>query len=363
MKNDSLRFAAGRNYHINWRWEKNNGIYPDYNAVSRTPEIYTRYFGSSRSGWVSAATVLRHQDKRYDYTAYGSERNALLAFSDYYDCFLDWGATFRIENVYLSYYLGNSFPNNVPDMEVDTPQKDKMFKLSEWYKKNFMDLEIYLVNLDVWNIHEGTADVLPRTIDLDGYTLLNKIKLFNTGMITQQNILGDLLCDGSKNLGMFQGLLFLLKNSGYGRIASPSDFVSVFLDVSVFVTGGKKISPTTYVRHINMDIPFSSFVDVAPAANLYTNASNVYFNTPMYHDYLIRGFRNKAILTNTGKYPVTLNFGGNKQQVLSDQNKGVLLKPGVTWEDKAVNSDRIFARSHYGTGRLSGMESMIGPFI
>lgn len=362
MKNDSLRFAASRNYHINWRWEKNNDIYPDYNAVSKVPEIYTRYFGSSRSSWVSAATALRKQDNRYDYSAYGSQRSALLTFSDYYDCFYDWGAVFRIENVYLSYYLGNSFPDNVPAMEPDTPQKDKIFQLSKWHKKNFMNLEIYLVNLDIYDIQGGTASVMPYTVDLDGYTLLNKIKLFNTGMITQQNILGDLLCDKAKNLGMFQGLLFLLKNSGYGRIASPADFVSVFLDISIFVTGKKKITPTTYVRHINMDIPFSSFVDVSPYSP-YPISDNVYFNTPMYHDFSIRGFRNKILLSNTGKFPITLNIAGSMQQILSDQNKGLLLKPGVTWSETTVSSDRIFARSHYGIGRLSGMESMIGPSI
>lgn len=357
MKNNSLLFAASRNHHINWRWEKNNGRYPDYNPRSHSLVSHT---ASIMPSWVSAVTVLRHQDPRYEGGTYGWQREALLEYSDYYDCFFDWGAIVQIENIYLSYYLGNSLPSIFPI--INSADTAKSPKLSDWHKKNFMELEIYLVDLDLWNIYEGTGNSYSDTLDIPGYTLLNKIKIFNTGMITQQNILEDCLCEKVKKLGMFQSLFFALKNCGYGGIAAPADFVSVFLDVSVFVTGRRKVSPKQYVRHIALDIPVDRFSQVAPDTS---SQGNVYFSTPMYSDFRVRGFRNKIALTNTGKYPITLGFTGSEQyySTVSDLNQGVLLKPGVSWQCNTIDSGRIFARSHYGIGKLSGMESMIGPSV
>lgn len=355
MKNDSLLFAASRNYHINWRWEKNsNGQYPDYNKPSKLPEIYTRYFGSSRSNWVASNVVLRKKDPRWDYTSYGSTRSEILRFSDYYDAFFDWGAVLRIENLYLSYYLGNSFPDNVPEFEGEEDRNSKIAKIVEWHTKNFMELEIYLVDLDIHDVGSGTGSTAAETASADGYTLLSKVKLFNTGMITQQNILSDLLCNKHKNIGMFQGLWFLLRNSGYGSLSSPDDFVSVFVDVSLFITGQKRKIPQSYVRHINAIIPSSYSIPISPLPR------NEY-PPILASEQRFTGFRSKIILTNTGSVPITLNFFGSSQQGAFDKNRGLILTPGAVWNDNQINSDRIAAIAHTGEGRLSGMESMIGP--
>lgn len=334
INHSSLLLSGARSFSYDWRvaqvyWGY-TGSWDDQNYFNDVPGLENKLgrYGRGLYDHPLRKFILADMFDDWEYPSTGRKPTSKLSM-DYFDRFYRWQIKGQIENLKISYFLGNSLPYTpLPEIELYDSKLQQQQKYAESEKKDYMNLEVYLVN-GYWETVSGNSIFGLQT------EFLTKVKIQNNGLAVQQDLLKNITGSGVKLLGLHQGLAFVLRNAGYGLIKAGPDFVSLSCDVAYHITGELNFDFQSSARNIMFDIPDTQWIQVI--------AENQ--------------FRNKLILTNTGTQPITIRFA--PALVTTHLLEGVVLVPGGSWNDEGIYTQKeaIFARSHEGLGVLSGLET------
>lgn len=333
--NSSLLLSGARSFSFDWRNEQTYQGYADFgdsgkyfNDVAGL-ETKVNTYGRGPYDHPIRKFILADLFDDWEYATPLFRRPTSKLSMNYFDRFYQWQIKGQIENLKISYFLGNSLPYTpLPDIEMYDSTLQRQQKQAEAAKENYMNLEVYLVN-GYWETVSGTPVFGLQT------EFLTKVKIQNNGLIVQQDLLKNVSGSGVKLLGLHQGLAFVLANAGFGLIKSSPDFVSLSCDVAYHITGELNFDFQSTARNIMAETPDTQWIQVIEENQ----------------------FRNKLILTNTGTRPLTIRFA--PAVATTHLLEGVVLVPGGSWNDEGLYTQKeaIYARSHEGLGVLSGLET------
>lgn len=328
---DNIKISGSRSFFFTWRLEDNE------NPRSSS----TVYFYNDGGN-----TLPRRRFTGVDMLVYlkdnsiGSSYERITKLNKYYE----WDATFLIEGIRCSFFLANSLPlADIAPIEVYDDSSTKILKYNEMQKKDTMSIEIHEVSRDVYNPNSSPASFF-NTVS----AFIRSIKIQNVGRPIEMDLLQPyLVTDASPlSLSLYQGLGFKLRNDGYGLLGR-GDFVNIGITAKYLITGFPKKNFDTGIRNLSISVSHDRWSGVVP----------------------FQEDRLKISLTNQSEADITLYFTlpgqDDPNSLYSGQPKsvwsGVVLKPGGSWNDEgiAMLKHEIWARSHEGTGLLTGVVAVV----
>lgn len=341
MATDNLVLSGSRTFYFDWRREanvtyNNNAQYfgesYDFDNVQGTihPSLkpYQSYMDIARRKFTGYNLFKEY----YSLNVSGQSNVSINNLNKYFD----WDCKFQIEGVRLTHYLGNSLEfTNPAQIEVYDDQATKILKYNEMQKANSMSMEIFALS----GYFEGST-LKHRWIPI------TEVKIQNFGRIIDMSLLKPYLVTESNVLllGLDQGLAFRLKNKGYGLLSDINDFVNVSVNTSYFITGYYKRSFPTSLAHIGIDINSQQWTRI-----LSENKDRI-----------------KLTISNNGESNATIYFAATSHDInyaspIPGLMQGIVLSPGGAWNDEGAFTQKqyIWAKSHAGNGRITGIESSI----
>lgn len=331
MATDNLVLSGSRSF--NFEWRRKNGTSYNNNA---------QYFDESYEfdrDYASYMDVARRKFTGYnlfkEYYALNVSGQSNVSIGNL-NKYFDWDCKFQIEGIRLTHYLGNSLEfTNPAQIEIYDDQATKILKYNEMQKTNSMSMEIFAL-----------SGYFESSTLKHRWTPITEVKIQNFGRIIDMSLLKPYLVTESNVLllGLDQGLAFRLKNKGYGLLSDINDFVNVSVNTSYYITGYYKRAFPTALTHIGIDIIDQQWTRILPE-----NKDRI-----------------KLTISNNGESDVTIYFAATNHDInytspIPGLMQGIILTPSGAWNDEGAFTQKqyIWAKSHSGRSRITGIESSI----
>ena len=338
---DNLILSGSRTFNFSWRREANLSynnnaqyfgeaydFYSTQGTIHSSLKPYESYMDIARRKFTGYNLFKEH----YLLNVSGKSNVSINNLNKYFD----WDCKFQIEGIRLTHYLGNSLEfTNPAQIEIYDDQATKILKYNEMQKANCMSMEIFAVTFD--------PDSTGKKFFWEPIT---EVKIQNFGRIIDMSLLKPYLVTESNVLllGLDQGLAFRLKNKGWGLLSDINDFVNISVNSSYYITGYYKRAFPTSLSHVGIDINNQQWTRI-----LSENRDRI-----------------KLTISNNGESNATIFFASTGHDInyatpIPGLMQGIVLSPGGAWNDEGAFAQKqyIWAKSHAGNGRITGIESSI----